>query len=332
MEPVIYALSLAYRQGCRLRNAGYDLGLVKPAPSPLPVVSVGNLGFGGSGKTPLVLELLRFFLEQGIKPALVTRGYRGDWERGGGVLSEGAGLLGNWREAGDEAYMAALNLPEAGVYVGKNRLASCRKAAASGFQVAVLDDGFQHRQLARDLDIVLFDPTEKTRLREPVSSLKRADIVLWNPGPEDEEETWRRRFPGSRFFRFEVAARGLYSAAGREALPASDWGKEKRFMAFCGIARPERFVELLNTVGIRPQPLLLYSDHHAYPAESLERIRRLFQSSGVDAAITTEKDAVKLAAAPTFRDIPLYYLKIALEIEPKFYQAVLSALKARLRP
>jgi tetraacyldisaccharide 4'-kinase len=331
MQPVIHVLSLAYRLGCRIRNAGYDLGLFNPARSPMPVVSVGNLGFGGSGKTPLVLELLQFFLERRIKPALVTRGYRGDWERKSGVLSVGAGVLGNWREAGDEAYMVSLNVPDAGVYVGKDRLASCRRASSSGFQVAILDDGFQHRKLGRDIDIVLLDPTEKIRLREPVSSLKRADIVLWNPKSEEKEENWRQRFPGKPFFRFEVKAHGLYGAEGREALPPPAW-QGKRFLAFCGIARPERFRPLLETVGIRPAELLQFPDHFAYPPRSLERIRRHFVSCGADAAVTTEKDAVKLAASHIFRDIPLYFLKIALTIEPGFYQAVLSALEGQLSP
>lgn len=331
MEPVIYALSLIYRLGSRLRYAGQDLGLVKPARSPLPVVSVGNLGFGGAGKTPLVVELLRFFLEQGIRPALVTRGYRGEWERKGGVLSEGAGLLGSWRQAGDEATMVALNLPEAGVFVGKNRLVSCRKASASGFRVAVLDDGFQHRKLARDVDIVLFDPAETIRLREPVSSLKRADLVLWNPASGDAEANWKKRFPGVRFFRFEVTSLGLHDAAGGQVL-TSPSRHGKRFFAFCGIARPERFAAQLNTVGIRPESQLTFPDHHAYPEESLERIGQGLVASGADAAVTTEKDAVKLTAAPIFQEIPLFYLKIGLTIESGFYQAVLSALETRLRP
>jgi tetraacyldisaccharide 4'-kinase len=331
MELVIHALSLIYRLGSRLRFIGQDLGIVKPARPPLPVVSVGSLGFGGSGKTPLVLELLRYFLERGVRPALVTRGYRGDWEREGGILSEGAGPLGDWRQAGDEAYMAALNLPEAGVYVGRDRLASCRKAVAAGFQVAVLDDGFQHRQLGRDVDIVLFDPAEKIRLRESVSSLRRAHIVLWNPASRDDEEDWKRRLPDAHFFRFEVTSRGLHDTEGGEVLSPSAW-QEKRFMAFCGIARPERFTDLLDTLGIRPEPLMTFPDHHPYPAESLERIRRRFESGGADALVTTEKDAVKLTTASIFRDIPLYYLKIALTAEPGFYQAVLSALGSQLRP
>ena len=133
MQPVIHFFSLLHRLGCRIRNALYDKGLLAPADAPLPVVSVGNISFGGSEKTPLAQEILRHLLDKGIKPALVTRGYRGRWERTGGVLSQGRGLLGDWREAGDEPFMVALNLPAAGVYVGRDRLASCRLAKADGF-------------------------------------------------------------------------------------------------------------------------------------------------------------------------------------------------------
>ena len=326
MQPVIHAFSLLHRLVCRIRNALYDKGILAPADAPLPVVSVGNISFGGSEKTPLAQVLLHHLLERGIKPALVTRGYRGRWERTGGVLSRGNGLLGDWRDAGDEPCMVALNLPAAGIYLGKDRLASCRLAKTDGFQIAVLDDGFQHRKLRRSLDVVLFDPEERVRLRESVSSLERADAVLIKRTPVTPPQAGFAPGPqGTQVFSYAVIAQGLRSVTTRE--PDSLKKMEgKQVLAFSGIARPERFTALLNREGIHPSETLTFPDHHSYPPGSITRIRERMERSGATAAITTEKDAVKLATIPACRDLPLFYMKIALEVEPGFFTYLLSRI------
>ncbi len=319
MQPVLHSFSLLHRLGCRIRDVFYDKGFLAPADTPLPVVSVGNISFGGSEKTPMAQELLSHLLKNNIRPALVTRGYRGRWEKSGGILSQGRGLLGDWRDSGDEPFMVALNLPVAGVYVGKDRLSSCRMAKADGFQVAILDDGFQHRKLKRDLDIVLFNPEERIRLRESVSALERADAVflkqsLGTPPPEPLS----RRFPDKRFFSYGVVSQGFHSVATRESAVLKA-GLEKRILAFSGIARPERFAALLKKEGILPVETLTFPDHHSYSRGSIARIKDLLAKSGVEAAVTTEKDAVKLETIPACRELPLYYLKIALEADPEFF-------------
>ena len=323
MPAAIHLFSFLYRMGCRFRNLFFDKGLLPSAAAPLPVVSVGNLEFGGSGKTPLSMELLRFFLANGIRPALITRGYRGKWEHKGGVLSEGKGVLGGWRDSGDEPFMASRAFPAAGVYVGKDRLTSCRKAQAAGFQIAVLDDGFQHRQLKRNLDIVLFDPGEKIRLREPVSALKRTHMVLIRTDP-NKVSNWRRRYPLLRFYPFQVIPQGLFKAGTEEPQPFQKG--ELRYLALCGIARPERFAPLLDQAGIQPVEVLHFPDHHSYPARSLRRIRQQLAATGADAVLTTEKDAVKLEDSPFFQDVPLYFLRIGLKIDPDFYTDVLASV------
>ena len=171
------------RPVCRIKRRLYKSGVLRAERAPLTVLSVGNLALGGSEKTPLVLELLDFLRRNGRRPALVTRGYKGAWERSGGVLSDGRTIAGTWREAGDEPFLAALRFPDAGVYVGKNRAASCRLAFDAGFDIAVLDDGFQHLRLRRDLDIVLHDPAARTPLREGSAALSAADIVLMKKTP-----------------------------------------------------------------------------------------------------------------------------------------------------
>ena len=178
MEILFSFLSLPYQLGSQIKNLFYRWKIFKPKRAPLPVMSVGNIAFGGSEKTPLVMNLISFLEKQGYKPALISRGYKGKWERKGGVLSDGQRILGTWEESGDEPYMVAQNFPEAGIFTGKHRHLSCEKAKDLGFEVALLDDGFQHQRLHRDLDIVLYDPGENTFRREPASALKRAHLIL----------------------------------------------------------------------------------------------------------------------------------------------------------
>ncbi len=331
MQPLVLGFSLLYRMGCQLRKALYDTGVFSSAKAPIPVLSVGSLGFGGSEKTPLALELLQFLLKMGLKSALVTRGYRGRWERKGGILSVGKGLLGGWRDSGDEAFMIARNLPQAGVYVGKNRLISCRRAQEAGFEVAVLDDGFQHLQLERDLDLVLLDPREKTRLRESFAALKRAHVILLKAGVTDSKrENLKRRYPHARIFVYRVVDRGLYSAHDHQ--PADpDALAERSILAFCGIARPERFFTLLQSRGLDPVRSLVFADHHPYPPTSLTRIRAALSAARAEAVVTTEKDSIKLGAHGLAGAVPVYYVKIGLEMDGVFWDHISKFLAPLVR-
>ncbi len=325
MQLPLRLFSLFHQYVCRIRNIFYSSNLISTEAAPLPVVSVGNITFGGSGKTPLALELIRYSQAQHLKTALVSRGYRGNWEKQGGVLSDGRSIRGNWQDAGDEPYMVALRHPQAGVYVGKNRLASCRRANSDGFQVIILDDGFQHRQLKRDVDIVLFDPDEQIRLREPVSTLKRADLILVKQSRvEQVRQDLGAWFDKSRIFAFETRALGLCPLGKQEVEPFSAWAN-KNVLAFSGIARPERFSELMESTGIQPTERMVFPDHFAYPTRSLARIREKIIRIKAEAAITTEKDAVKLSKWATELKIPIFYLQIGLDISPDFYSHVFSS-------
>jgi tetraacyldisaccharide 4'-kinase len=167
MKILVLVFSLFSRFVSRIKNFLYDVNILKPKRAPLPVISVGSIFLGGTEKTPLAMEILGWLLERGRRPALVSRGYRGQWEKEGGLVSNGAGLFASWEQSGDEPLMVARAIPRAGVFVGKDRLDSCRRAKDMGFEIAVLDDGFQHRRLGRDLDIVIFSPRERTALRDP---------------------------------------------------------------------------------------------------------------------------------------------------------------------
>ncbi len=323
MKVLLFIFSLFSRLVCLVKNLFYELGILKPHRAPLPVISVGSIALGGTEKTPLAMELLLFLRGNGFHPALVTRGYGGRWEKEGGVLSDGKKLMGQWTDSGDEPWMVARNIPQAGIFVGRNRLISCGRAIRSGFDIAVLDDGFQHRRLGRDVDIVLFDPREKVSLREPVSALRRAQIILIKKGLAIPGGMVKKAASdGQKIFRYGVTARGFFDLKSKAKVPEESL-RGKKALAFSGIANPERFVSLLQATGVEIIGRLKFADHFKYPDSSLKKIRSAAQGSKADVAITTEKDAVKFWARPDpFGDIPVLYLKVGLELDREFYPAL----------
>lgn len=328
MKRVLRFLSLFYQAGCQVKNSLYRIKLLRPQKAPLAVVSVGNITFGGSEKTPFVAALVEALLQYGFKTALVTRGYKGEWERVGGVLSDGKTCRGTWQESGDEPYMIALNYPEIGVFIGRNRLLSCSKAYSMGFEVAILDDGFQHRRLFRDMDIVLYDPSENLPQRESLSSVNRADILLLKKDTDTQKtQSGLDKLQDVTTFYYSVSNEGFY-ALDRAEEPVSNL-KDKRVLAFCGIARPERFRLSLELAGIEPVDFIAFPDHYTYPLESLERITKLSNTHGADVRITTEKDAVKIKDNRMLQDIPTYYLKIGIQTEEELFKKIFSVIQRR---
>lgn len=320
MKLLLFLFSFLHRSGCQIKNWLYSLSLFRPKRAPLPVISVGNITFGGSEKTPLSMDIISFLLRSGFRTALISRGYKGNWEKMGGTLSDGRIILGSWKDSGDEAFMVAQNIPKAGVFIGRNRLLSCQKASEAGFELVVLDDGFQHRRLQRDLDIVLYNSGEKIALREFSSSLKRAHIILVKRGSEWKARI-NKKLPGIDIFEYTVMSKGFFRLGDRESIPAESF-LGKKVLAFCGIARPERFQSLLDKEAIQPEVFLVFPDHHTYPHSSLQKIEDAYQTIKAEAAITTEKDTVKIAQSHFLDHLPIYFLKIDLSVDEEFYSRI----------
>jgi tetraacyldisaccharide 4'-kinase len=329
MTPLLLVFSLFSKLISQVKNTLYDRGVFKARQASLPVISVGNISLGGTEKTPLAMEILSRLLEQSLRPALVSRGYKGRWEKKGGVLSEGHGLLGSWEDGGDEPFLIARSYPAAGVYVGKNRLMSCRSAASAGFDIVVLDDGFQHRRLARDLDIVLFSPDEKIALREPRSALRRADVLLIKAGEKKDKIIAGLKGSRTETLSYSVVSRGLADLWTGEDLPP-DRLMKKKLAAFCGIARPSRFFDGLQQLGFEVVSFLPYPDHYSYPRGSLEKVVRAGRRAGAEVLITTEKDGLKIAGRQKeLAEIPTYVLRIGLAIDPAFDDLLRDFMKQR---
>ena len=270
--------SAIYGSAVRTRNAFYDRGVLRARSLQGPVVSVGNLSAGGSGKTPFVMLMGELLKARGIKFDVLSRGYG---RKSGGVrLVDPAGLP---QEFGDEPLLIARRL-QVPVIVGEDRYAAGRFAESKfGPQLHLLDDGFQHRALARDFDIVLVTPQDANdrllpagRLREPLSALRRADAVVLASGASAES------FPLGRKLVWRVR-RGIMT----QNVPP-------RPVVFCGIARPQNFALQLRAANIEPVAEAFYRDHHAYGEKDVRELLELKRKSEAGGFVTTEKDAVNL--------------------------------------
>lgn len=321
-------LSALFAVGVGLRGLGYRLGLLRTRKAPIPVVSVGNLAVGGTGKTPVTLWLAEGLRARGARPAIVSRGYGGTATRVT-VVSRGAGPEVGPEVAGDEPVMLAKGFAGA-VVVAPRRLDGVVAAAQLGCDVAVLDDGFQHRAIARDFDLVLLDGRGGALLpagpfREPLRAVSRADAVLLVAKDEDDMV---EPPPGLRVAAYRAtleAGAVVESVAG--AWQAHSMGRlaGRRVIAVTGIARPEPFYALLRRWDATIDEVFEYPDHHRYTIEQWQRIAR--RGHDVDLIVTTEKDLVKLEAFP-FATGKLVALRIAPDVQHG--AALLDDIAARI--
>jgi len=291
-------LSTIYGAVVATRNALYDRGHLRAHRLQGPVVSIGNLSAGGSGKTPFVMLLGDLLKTRGVKFDVLSRGYG---RKSRGVLPvDPAGLP---QQFGDEPLLIARKL-QVPVIVGEDRYEAGRFAEARfGPQLHVLDDGFQHRALARDFDIVLITPQDAGdrllpagRLREPLGSLRRADAVVLAGGaspdsfPVQQKAVWRVK-------------RGILP---RDVPP--------RPIVFCAIARPQNFLLQLRTANIEPVVQAFYRDHHTYSEKDVRELLALKQRSEAGGFVTTEKDAVNLGPYLSALE-PLSVVPVRMELE-----------------
>jgi len=326
MKSILYLLSFFYRAGARFIRFLYEKNIKKQQSVPIPVICIGNITFGGSEKTPLSVKLIKTLLEKGFKPAFISRGYKGKWEKQGGMVLPEHNKISDWKTLGDEPFMAARNVPEAGLFLGKNRILSCLNACKNGYDMAVLDDGFQYYALKKDLNIVLHDISKKGLLRESLSALKKAQIILLKKNsPEDKKAELKSRLPGISVYEYSVFPEGLVKMSAGQVF-AADGFKQKKVLAFCGIAQPHRFKKTLEEMGIRHAAFLTFPDHYDYPQKAVNKILDKHSSLNTDAMVTTEKDSVKLEGINRFKNKPVYYVKIGLDIEKGFFDRVFSCI------
>lgn len=268
-----------------------------------PVISVGNITCGGTGKTPTVEMVVRELIDRGWNPAILSRGY--------GVspgIADGNFLQIDFNKGNDEYRLLSENLPSVPHYQGRDRVACGREAITAGADILVMDDGFQHLRLHRDADLVLLDalrPFDNGRvlpaglLREPIGALEAADLIAVTRVELVSEERreaisafLKERFPGIPVLLLESRPRALQELYGETLEPGFLKGKE--VCAFCGIGNPNSFELTLGKLGIRLAGFKPFSDHHAYDFATVEGLGTWARELGVDTIVMTQKDAVKI--------------------------------------
>lgn len=293
-------LDLLYSRLARARRRYYQQRPHLRRRLAAPVVSIGNLTVGGSGKTPLAAEIARMLIAMGERPAILSRGYaRKIFDEGVVIVSDGSRILEPVERSGDEPQMLARAVPQAAVLVSPSRYLAGRIAESRlGCTVHILDDGFQHFDLMRDIDLLVApDALGDTRtlpfgrLREPLDAAAAADALL----VEDRAEALCHQ-PSFTFTR-------------RLGGPPPD----RPAFAFAGIARPERFFSDLEKAGWTLTGRRAFADHHHYSVRQIEEIQHAAKASGADVILTTEKDIVRVASTTGIVAIPL-----ELSIEPSF--------------
>jgi tetraacyldisaccharide 4'-kinase len=307
-----------------------------------PVLSVGNLTVGGTGKTPVTAFLAEYMTGQGLRPVIVSRGYGG---RSAGtadrnavkVVSDGQSVLLDPFSAGDEPYLLAMKLPGVPVLCHPDRYMAGRWAERH-FQpdIILLDDGFQHMKLHRDYDLVLMDalsPMGNGRvlpagpLREPPTALRRATAVLLTRCRDSESgdhaRLWLERIaPELPVHTSEFKPAGLCPANGSPAAGLHEFSG-KRVVAFCGLAHPGQFFRMLADAGLNVGQCLAFDDHQSYGDAEHRRITAACEDIGAVAALTTRKDLVKIQSTPL--PCPLYAVDMELHLHQREWLAAMVA-------
>ena len=316
-----------YGWGVRVRRGLYARKWLSPKRLPAPVVSVGNLTVGGAGKTPMVACLARFFQDRGNFVAILSRGYGGK-QSGVTRLSDGLRLDFKPPEVGEEAYWLARTLPGVAVYTG-----ACRYAAGMAAwedlnpDLFLLDDGFQHLKLHRDLDLVLLDAASpfgngcllpRGPLREPVSALAAAHILILTRFREESHQArlqaLKKMFPQKTVLTAAVEPTKVRCyPAGEESAPATLKGRP--LLAFAGLARPEVFTRTLSELGVELKGFHAFSDHYAFKEQDLQRLLGEAYSQGAAGLVTTAKDWARLGEKWE-AGLPLW----VLEVEARLHQ------------
>jgi tetraacyldisaccharide 4'-kinase len=319
-----------YDAGLESYLAAETMGIRKRERLPIPVVSIGNLTVGGTGKTPMTVKLCGKLREKGVRLAILSRGHGGSSQETRVVSDTEGRMLLSPRDAGDEPVMLARSCSKIPVIVGKDRYQSGREALRRWpLDLLVLDDGFQYWQLARDLDIVLLDsvlpfdngyPLPRGLLREPKRHLSRGHIAVITradrldaAGKTAIIEEIHAIKPNMPIFFASHKPISLIPVTGSSDPAPLSALFDKPIVALSGIAQPQSFLDTLKSAGYRIAGSLKYDDHHNYTVEDIKTATDTAEGSGAEAIVMTEKDSVKWPEYET--KIPIYALRIEMSIE-----------------
>lgn len=316
LTAILYVFSKIYALLVDIKLWGYRQGIFSRKKLDCFVISLGNVTVGGTGKTPTAQRLASDIRDMGYKVVILNRGYRAKWHGKVGIVSDGQRLHMTAADAGDEAFMLAKHLPKVPVLIGADRSVTGQYAIENfGAEVAILDDGFQHWQLERDMDILLVDAVNvfgngymlpRGTLREPISHISRADVCLLTK--VDQAAEGSREYIRDTVHRYNDGAQIVESIhEPRRFIPLADWYVDiagegvdvnqmrgRKIMAVSAIGNPASFEQTLSDLGVIIIESLRYPDHHDYSMLEMSDILRQAENMGAEAIVITEKDAVKI--------------------------------------
>lgn len=325
---ILLLFSLLYRLIIHWRNRLYDRQILKPVKVSCPVISVGNITVGGTGKTPCVIMLAKILQRHGWKPAIISRGYGAKSTHPVNIVSDGKNILLKADIAGDEPLLIARSLPDIPVVTGaKRRLTGPAAIDRFGANVLICDDAFQHRQIVRDIDIVLLDAEKplgnghllpRGELRESVDGLHRAGCFILTrmkeTHPVNQDIASIAHTSNIPIFHAVHQFKEMIKPEESLPLPPGDL-RGKKVCAFCGIARPASFKKTLLEADAKILSFDPYPDHHIFRDYDLEELKDKFTNLHADYLVTTEKDAMRLAGYPEFLKM-VCILRMEMEIKP----------------
>ena len=338
---ILSFLSLLYRLIVNLRNRMYDLGIFKQEKLPCKVISIGNITVGGMGKTPTVIMLSNLLKGKGYRPAVLSRGYGGEAQSHVNIVSDGSHILMGHIEAGDEPVLIAKSTVGIPVLTGAKRTLTGQVAIKNlGADILILDDAFQHRQIFRDIDIVLLSRENpfgngfllpRGPLREPEEALKRAHYLIWKDNVRDGSyPLYQEQRIGSFLPVLSMYPKPKSLIRGDTGVSfPPEYIKGKKICALAGIGSPEAFGETIDSLGGILVSFLPFPDHYRYTSQDISHIRNISSAAGAEIIMTTEKDGIRLTDFPDFlKDILI--LKVEMEILPsseEFEATILENLK-----
>ena len=347
---LLIPFSWLYAAGVWIRNWLYALGVFRTRALPCTVIGVGNIVVGGTGKTPAVIAIAKHLQKEGLRVAILLRGYKRHAREKVTVVSDGKKVCVSPRESGDEAYMMARHLSDVPIVVGRQRYLA-GQIALSRFNVDVLllDDAYQHRQLARDVDILTlpaiypFGKPERLlpagTLREPSTALRRADIVLLTHADApniaiDAKKAVKQLAPNALVLESTHQPIHLHPLIGGESEERTDIKalKGKRLLAVCGLGNPGSFVATLKRCSPESIELLAFPDHHVYTETDGQRIYDAFQAAKADLVVTTQKDEQKLVNFVEYQELPIVVLEVALVVtegDEKLTDVLLASIRGK---
>lgn len=306
-------VTFVYQSLLNIHQLAYQERWLRSGKLSSPVISVGNLTVGGTGKTPIIIDLATQLLAHNIKVGILSRGYKRSDNQAITVVSDGQGNLASLEASGDEPLMMAQMLPKAVVIVGQDRFLAGQKAIKDyNCQTLLLDDGFQHWRLERDYDIVLLDYNDEPwndnllpagRLREPLSAIRRADHIVITKVPKVYYAEKIKRFrtlvtqyaPDCSISLSKFEPLSIHQLiAGRWTDISIDKLRDLPVIAFCGLAKAEDFFQSLKQLGANILQQISFSDHHSYSEKDTEMLKQKLSELNAEYLITTRKDLVKL--------------------------------------